>query len=364
VTRWWRLLAGAAVLVSGVGACSGSDDGAIDDPTTTLATPGPAPEAPAGWEAVRAPATCRCSDGSPYHFWVQRGDPSKLLFYLEGGGACFSAGTCGPEAPTFQRSLPEPGAAPASAGVFDADEARNPFAGWSTVYVPYCTGDLHLGDRVQDYGDGVVTHHNGAVNASTALGAAAATFPEATEVVVAGSSAGSAAAPLYGGLAHDVLPEARITVVADASASYPRDETVTSAIGGLWGAFDRLPGWPTSAGEPATAWSLPGLFVRAGRHVPGIRMATIDHAQDEVQARFNAVIGQPGDVGDRIVDNLGWIEDQGVELSSWLSGGSEHALLASDRLYRTRAGGVALHDWLSDLVAGEDVADVGCEHCR
>ena len=44
--------------------------------------------------------------------------------------------------------------------------------------------------RMNDYGNGVEVHHNGYTNGSTALAAAAALFPRATEVVVAGSSAG------------------------------------------------------------------------------------------------------------------------------------------------------------------------------
>jgi len=97
------------------------------------------------------------------------------------------------------------------------------------VVVPYCTGDLHLGTTLHDYGGGVEVHHNGYANASTALAATAALFPEATEVVVAGSSAGSAGAAAYGGAAHDVFPDADIAVIADASAAYPGTPAITLA---------------------------------------------------------------------------------------------------------------------------------------
>jgi len=367
VRRTTGTLLALLAVVALAGACSSDDDDATPTSTTSpaeTADPTPAP-AGGGWQAVRAPTTCRCSDGSAYHWWVRRGDPEKVLFYLEGGGACFSAATCGPADPTYQRSLPEPdGDAPATSGVFALDEERNPFADWSMVYVPYCTGDLHLGDGVHDYGDGVFVRHNGLVNASTALAATATAFPGASEVVVAGSSAGSAGAPLYAGLAHDVLPAARVTVVADASAAYPGDEGITTAIGSLWGAFETLPDWPTSEGEPATAWSLPGLFVRAARHVPDLRVATINNAYDEVQAQFSTLIGSAGDLREKILDNEALIEDQGVEVDGWLTPGTEHTVLGRDELYTTEVDGTLLHEWLADLVAGDDVTDVRCTTCR
>lgn len=351
------VLASLAVLA---GACSDDDEGGAGATTTVPA----APAAIGDWEQVRAPATCRCSDGSPYHFWVRRGDPERLLFFLEGGGACFSAGTCGTN-PTFVPALDGGAEQPAAAGagIFATEDDRNPFADWSMVYVPYCTGDLHLGDAVHDYGEGVVVEHNGAVNGGTALASAATAFPGARQVVVAGSSAGSAGAPLYGGLAHDVLPDARVTVIADGSAAYPGDEAITTGIGSLWGTFDQLPAWPTSADEPDSAWSLPGLFVRTGRHVPGIAMATINNAYDEVQARFSTLIGRPGDLREKILANEDGIEAEGVDVHGWLSPGTEHTILGRDTLYTAEVDGTLLHEWLAELVAGQDVPDVRCTDC-
>ena len=52
-----------------------------------------------------------CSDGSPYRFFVHRGDPSKLLIEFEGGGACWSGATC--EADVYNKTVtsdPEVGA--------------------------------------------------------------------------------------------------------------------------------------------------------------------------------------------------------------------------------------------------------------
>src|SRR3546814_6704555 len=134
-----RFLPVAAVLVLVRAAC-----GCGDDDATPAAPPRTGPEVtttqppsldgaqPASWEQVAAPPDCACSDGSPYPHWVRRADPERVLFFLEGGGACFSAETCGPASPTFTRHL-ACGAAGAHAdgGIFDLDDPRNPFDQWS-----------------------------------------------------------------------------------------------------------------------------------------------------------------------------------------------------------------------------------------
>jgi hypothetical protein len=80
---------------------------------------------------------------------------------------------------------------------------------------------VHLGNATRKYAPGLTVRHKGYANGSAALDHLVATFPAATEVVVMGESAGSVAAPLYAGLVSDRLPDARITVLADGSGSYP-----------------------------------------------------------------------------------------------------------------------------------------------
>ncbi|SDE84613.1 Pectinacetylesterase [Blastococcus fimeti] len=362
----------AVLAVSGLAGCAGE---ASDGGSEQAAAAAPAPAEEVTWEQVSTSDECECSDGSEFHYWVHEGAADKVAFVLEGGGACFSAATCGPTGGTSKVNLADDApAGPGSRGegdengaqgLLDLDNPDNPLAGYSVVYVPYCTGDLHLGDRTQDYGDGVVVEHKGRVNATTALEGMAEAFPDAEEVVVVGFSAGSAGAPLYGGLVHDLLPDAEISVVADASGAYPGDAVITTAIGGLWGIFDDLPAWPESADQPQTAWSLPGLFVQAGRHVPDIRFATIDTAADSVQRTFTQLIGFGSTPLIDLIDaNAAYIESNGVEVSAWVGPGTQHVSTAGDDvLYGSEVDGTALVDWLGDFLAGDDVPDVRCADC-
>jgi hypothetical protein len=51
-------------------------------------------DAAAGWERVVPGGDCECADGSEFAFWERRAGPTKVVFFLDGGGACFDAKTC------------------------------------------------------------------------------------------------------------------------------------------------------------------------------------------------------------------------------------------------------------------------------
>lgn len=158
-----------------------------ESPETTEVTPTTQAElvTVGEWIAIPGGDDCRCSDGSPFELWERPADPTKVVLYFQGGGACFSAETCGPDSSTFTRNLTI-GVPPDFRGIFDATNPENPLAGHSIVYVPYCTGDVHLGDRVTEYSDTVTIDHNGFPNARKGLDTVLANYPDVEQLVVAG----------------------------------------------------------------------------------------------------------------------------------------------------------------------------------
>ena len=229
---------------------------------------------------------CQCSDGSEFSFWVRKANPQKVVFYLQDGGACFSAETCAPDSDLYQTTSTEGPAG--EGGIFDFADARNPFADYSVVYVPYCTGDVHLGNTTTEYAPGLTVHHKGYVNGTAALDHLAATFPGATDVVVVGESAGSIAAPLYAGLVADRLPDARITVLADGSGSYP-DVPAINEIIAAWGSGTH-PAWPRHR-PTAERGASRGCSSRADGTTPDIVFARHDYAYDESSSRWFPLAG-------------------------------------------------------------------------
>lgn len=318
--------------------------------------PPPAPAAGA-WERV-TPDDCVCADGSPYSFWVREADPRRVVFHLMAGGACFNIETCSFDGVVYTASASaEP---PGASGIFDPADPANPVAGHSFVVVTYCTGDLHLGTTTTTYGGDLTVSHTGFLNASKALDELANRFDDPVEVVVTGSSAGSAAAPLFGGLVADRHPEARVAVVADSSGAYPDNPAVNAVIGGLWGVDEALPDWPVNQGLTIADIGLPGLFVQTGLHHPGLRFSRFDHALDPIQAFFTALSGSGIGLTDRLIrDNEALIEGRGVPVAGYLAPGFGHTILGQSEMYTLKVEGTAFIDWLTAFLAGEAVDDVG-----
>lgn len=331
-------------------------------PDTILDT-SPAETTPAAtaWEMVVASADCMCGDGSPFSFFVRKASPEKVMFFFEGGGACFNSATCDPTNPAYKTDV---GSGAGSEGIFEFDNPLNPFADYSIVYVPYCTGDVHVGNTTHDYGNGVVVNHKGYVNGTNALNQLVELFPDTTELLVTGESAGSVPTPLYAGLAADLLPDARITALGDGSGAYPDIPGINAVIGGSWGTMNAVPDWPTNADVTVENWSLPGLYVRAGTHAPNITFARHDYAFDQTQQFFAALAGIPADNLVSLIDqNETEIETGGVTLWSFISPGDSHTVLGKPGFYTEEVDGTSLLEWVTALVAGDTVADVHCTVC-
>ena len=347
-----------------------TDAAAATDPTAAQTTepapdsaeapaetdPPPAPAAGA-WERVTPGDDCVCADGSPYSFWVREADPRRVVFHLMAGGACFNIETCSFDGVVYTANASaQP---PSAVGIFDPANPANPVAGHSFVVVTYCTGDLHLGTTTTTYGGDLTVNHTGFLNASKALDELANRFDDPVEVVVTGSSAGSAAAPLFGGLVADRYPEARVAVVADSSGAYPDNPTVNAVIGGLWGVDEALPDWPVNQGLTIADIGLPGLFVQTGLHHPDLRFSRFDHALDPIQAFFTALSGSGIGLTDRLIrDNEALIEGRGVPVAGYLAPGFGHTILGQSEMYSLKVEGTAFIDWLTAFLAGEAVEDV------
>jgi hypothetical protein len=152
------------------------------------------------WTWVPFPEA-HCRDGSTTGIGVNLNPASsKLMIFLEGGGACFNALTCSENPANFgQTAFTELATGTAdftlNAGILDRTNAANPVQDWSFVYIPYCTGDVHAGNNVATIagangGDGGVQMFVGYVNMTDYLTRIVPTFPTVSQVLLAGMSGG------------------------------------------------------------------------------------------------------------------------------------------------------------------------------
>ena len=136
-----------------------------------------------------------CIAGTEYSVFTRKGDPKKLLIFLQGGGACWQ-GFYNCNIFAEDQSPPPTGPFP---GVFDPDSPDNPFADYSVVYMPYCDGSTFGGDNdVEDINFPSFTrHHRGLRNVSAGMDVAADMFPRAKQITVMGHSAGGVGAAAF-----------------------------------------------------------------------------------------------------------------------------------------------------------------------
>ncbi|RKH17252.1 hypothetical protein D7X74_12965 [Corallococcus sp. CA047B] len=201
------------------------DAGAYDLPSIPYTVDaGPPIDAPREtWTFVPVPEA-HCANGSSTGMAVNLTDRSKrVLVFLAGGGACWEAAACALGAATHitdtmgEAPVLAEARAPDLAVLFDRENPRNPFRDASFVYVPYCTGDLHAGTRIQTYdwfGPKNV-EHVGARNLDAYLRRLQPTFPDADRVWLTGISAGGYGATFNAWRVQKALPWARVDVLND-----------------------------------------------------------------------------------------------------------------------------------------------------
>jgi Pectinacetylesterase len=316
----------------------------------------------AGWERIVPGGDCQCADGSEFAFFERRADPTKIAFFLDGGGNCFDATTCAFVPEGYDWKVNDNPAE--EGGIFDFTGADNPFRDYSFIYVPRCTGDLHLGDITRQYSPNLTVEHNGYVNGTTALDYLAEHYPDATQVVVVGKSDGAAAA-IYAGLAADLLPDAQVTVFDANSGALPFDPDLNAEVGELWGAYDTMPDWEVNQGLTPRDWGPRRFWIQAGLHNPELVLARFDFAYDREVAEDAESLGLDPSQTLAVIDaNEGAIEAAGVIQHSYTAPGDGHTILENHTFYETEVNGITLVDWVDALITGQPIEDVHCDQCE
>ncbi len=326
----------------------------------------------AQWETVVPGGDTICSDGSPYRFFVHRGDPAKLLIEFEGGGACWSGSTC--EADVYNRSvISDPEVARQTGqlqGIYDRTNPANPLKDFTHVYIPYCTGDLHWGNSATRYsglaGNTYVIQHKGATNASAALNWAGANVAAPSQLVVAGCSAGGYGAALWSAKIARAYPGARMVELADSAAGVVPEGFFATPfqswnVADAWPDF--IPGLALDGIDPA-ALSLPKLYTSIAGFYPTASFSQFNVRADSVQIFFYALSKGTISATDAIdwsakmVSNVEQISAENPNFRAYLAGGSEHCVINRPSFYTQAVGGKKFSDWVTTLLSGADPGQV------
>lgn len=237
-------------------------------------------------------------------------DKSKLMIFFQGGGACIDKYTCNfalqcslASSATFSVS-----ATASSAGVLDRSLEGNMFNDWNIVFIPYCTGDLHAGNRVeaayesgiekllgntQCIGQNKAMNMNGYNNTQSALKWALANYPDPEHIVIGGESAGSLAAQAYSAYVADLWAveskSIKYQVLADSYVGvFPEEDTPAGVILDYYGVCDVDFGAPEDVVGACQAQTLTVTQLMSSllEQIPSSDWLFIDSKADTTQRTF------------------------------------------------------------------------------
>ena len=295
-----------------------------------------------------------------YSFFVKGGIVDNLVVYFQGGGACWNWLTCLPYLPS-QIYTPDvtdadnPALSPS--GIFDLDNPNNPFKDWSFVFIPYCTGDIHLGSKDATYyypyspGQPWTIHHRGFDNFLVVLEWITENFKKPHEIFVTGSSAGSYGA--MGGFPwiKEAYPKSKVSVLGDAGMGVTPPQFNTRVI---WNS--QLPPWIFGENPP----TIPNreIWKAIAEYYPHSKLAEFTNAWDMTQIFFydfilqTLVLPHVGSCASWNDQMLAGVDDkqEAPNYRSYVAAGTIHTILGRPEVYTENSANVPFLDWLSAMV--------------
>ena len=334
---------------------------------------------PGAWTWVGVPGAM-CRTGSLTGFGVRLNPASdKLMIYLEGGGACFNGLSCVANPGSFgEGNFDGWKSNGGQNGIFDPENAENPARDWNAVYIPYCTGDVHAGDAtgmdVPGFGSPQDQAFVGYANIGLFLRRIIPTFPDVTEVLLTGVSAGGfGAAYNYDRVAQAFCP--RAVHLVDDSGPPMADAYLAPCLQQRWRDL-----WGIDATLPADCadCSLPGgggivnYTTYIGAKYTNSRLGLVSSDRDNVITAFygygqndcDNIDGLSAPMsGDMYAQGLADLRDNHMMQSpiwaTYYIGATQHTYLGGNGLYSTTVDGVDMTTWVATLSSGGDAGHVG-----
>lgn len=297
-----------------------------------------------------------CIAGTPFSAFTRKGNPSRLLIFEQGGGACWQD--------FYNCNVLSEAQEPPTArvGIWDFDSKDNPFADYSIVYMPYCDGSTFTGDNdVFDPAFGaaigvpaaVVRFHRGLRNQSAGMDLARSTFPNASRITVAGSSAGGVGAAGFAPFLARFLfgNQVHLTVFNDAGPITTNlaqvDDVAARAADWDFGKF-----YPASCTDCADDGDSTAIIHWRLDNDSTIREAFYETDSDLTNRFFLGLLGDQPAFRNLILTGHGALNATYPHRYKQfiVAGDTSHTALQSPLFYTQKANGVLLNEWASDFL--------------
>jgi Pectinacetylesterase len=346
------------------------DDDIYGDPSTLPTLPDLEADT---WNVFRPGGETTCSYETEFEYYVYPGTVNKVVVEFMGGGACWTNISCtlGSGQLFNDEIVQEDLMRHAEEGIHDHSNPDNPFRDWYMVFIPYCTGDIHWGDAVGEYGDEgheIELHHKGAVNARAVLAWIYENFSDPETIFVTGCSAGS-----YGSLGWTPYlmqhyPDSQVIQFGDSGAGVITDSFFNDSFP-VWNAYDALPNWIDDIDE--ANWpdnvDLAYMYNTLAAFYPNMILSQYNTAYDNNQVFFYEAMGGGDNIDTwsaTMRDSISSIEAASPNFRYYTMSGEKHCITPYDEFYTYEVDGVKLVDWVNDLANGVDVDNIDCgENC-
>ena len=315
-----------------------------------------------GWTKIEPGGETRCAHDTPYAFWFHPGSSNDLLIYFQGGGGCYDAATCSTAGSYKEAVTDRDDPNLTGGGIFDLDHKQNPFREHSMLYIPYCTGDVHSGNRVANYttagGRNFDIYHHGYINANVALEWIYARFDQPDQIFVTGCSAGSVGSILHAPHIINQYPNSRVAQLGDSAGGLT--SMIEWNIDGDYNAGRTFPSWiPGLQTDLAQNFTISKFYNAIANFYPDTPFAQYNAIDDATQRRYYVADGgQPADFPTAMAASLNEIHTQSPNFHSYTVPGERHCILKHTTFYTETVHETTLRDWVDNLANQKPVENV------
>jgi len=319
----------------------------------------------------------QCADGSQsYVKYIDR-DLEHLFIYVQGGGACFDAVTCGCRLDEKNCKGSNEGGKGALAGYLSRPPVEEQTHPWSRgeehpvgkanyFEIIYCTGDVYTGAGMANYGNKLIprnVRHFGSKNFELSIKKAKELFPKVKKVTVVGSSAGGVG--ISYNLHHivDQFVDSDIAVINDSGIPIFSQFLERDKVRGV------LKSWNVSASLPKDIvvegeLDFETIYKYNSDKFSEIRYGLLGALEDAVFTMYFKLLGGSSDSVEKSLQQASTLMRQAKQHHYFYDRGKWHTatFLPSYGVPKTlwpQSHGLYVYDWIKSLIAGsKDWADV------
>lgn len=344
------------------------DDNDDNDDDDTVDPFVQAEENPGTWVWVPVEGAV-CRDGSPTGFGLRLQDGAdKLVVYMQGGGACYDQGSCDDNPSSFgENDMTSWAPGNGFDGILNDDNTANPVKDYNFVFVPYCTGDLHVGSNPDSFVPGVdgTQQFVGFGNFGLFMDKIKPYFTEITKIFLTGESAGGFGTVLNYTQVADTFDTLPVAHLDDSGPLFADDDALAPCYQALvrymWNVDESIPDGCTDCSQ-VNGDGISNMHIYLANTYTNGSFGLFSTTADETIRDFFGA-GQddcsgttpiPADVfEDGLIDLRDNVLEPTGKWSTYFVDDDYHTIIHSEpEFYTTTVDSVALTDWIADILAG------------